>query len=58
MRAGPLALLAACLLSLASNAQAELPSPLPLAWCLERAQAANPDLAIARTSAAAAEARV
>jgi len=58
LRAGPLALLAACLLSPASEAQAELPSPLPLAWCLERAQAANPDLDIARTSADAAEARV
>jgi outer membrane protein TolC len=57
-RAGPLALLAACLLSPASEAQAEPPSPLSLDWCLERAQAANPDLDIARTSAEAAEARV
>lgn len=35
-----------------------LPSPLPLAWCLERAEASNPDLDIARAASHAAEARV
>lgn len=34
----------------------EPPDPLPLAWCLERARVANPDLAIARAAAEAAEA--
>ncbi len=34
------------------------PVPLPLAWCLERAQLTNPDLDIARTAVEAAEARV
>jgi len=34
------------------------PDPLPLAWCLERAQVANPDLEVARSAAEAAEARV
>lgn len=33
------------------------PDPLPLAWCLERAQRANPDLDIARATAEASEAR-
>lgn len=35
-----------------------LPSPLPLAWCLERAETRNPDLDIARAASEAAEARV
>lgn len=35
-----------------------LPEPLTLAWCLERAEAASPDLDIARTSAEAAGERV
>jgi outer membrane protein TolC len=34
------------------------PSPLPLAWCLERARAANPRLDVARASAEAARHRV
>ena len=43
----------------ASSAYAQtLPDPLPLAWCLERAEAANPDLDVARTAAAAAKERI
>ncbi len=34
------------------------PSPLPLRWCLDRAQITNPDLDVARTVAQAAAARV
>ncbi len=34
------------------------PDPLPLAWCLEHAEATNPDLDVARAVAEAAEARV
>lgn len=57
-RAGLLALLTILLLSPASDSRAEVPSPLSLTWCLERAHSTNPDLEIARTSAEAAEARV
>jgi len=43
----------------ASGAEpAAAPAPLPLAWCLERARAANPALDVARFSAEAAERRV
>jgi len=34
------------------------PEPLPLAWCLERAQTANPDLDVARATAEAAQAGI
>ena len=46
------------LLGAAGAPPEELPDPLPLAWCIERAQLANPDLDVARTTAEAAEARV
>jgi outer membrane protein TolC len=46
------------LLGAASSPPATPPDPLPLAWCLERAQLTNPDLDIARAVAQAAGARV
>ena len=45
--------------ALATSAHAdEVPTPLPLEWCLERARAENPSLAGAQASAEAAAHRV
>ncbi len=46
------------LLGAADPPAATPPDPLPLGWCLERAQVTNPDLDVARAVAEAAEARV
>ena len=46
------------LLAVTSAGAQTPPDPLPLAWCLERAAAANPGLDVARTGAEAAAARV
>lgn len=47
-----------CLLGALSAYAQTPPDPLPLAWCLERAEEANPDLEVARSAAAAAGERV
>lgn len=52
-----LAALAFCFLPTISSAS-EVPTPLTLEWCLERARAENPSLASARASAEAATHRV
>ena len=59
-RRGPWALGGAvfCLLGALSAYAQTPPDPLPLAWCLERAEEANPDLEVARSAAAAAGERV
>jgi outer membrane protein TolC len=49
---------ALALLGAAESPPASPPDPLSLAWCLERAELANPTLDIARSSAEAAETRV
>lgn len=46
------------LLGTASPLAEAPPDPLPLRWCLDRAQVVNPDLDVARRVAEAAEARV
>jgi cobalt-zinc-cadmium efflux system outer membrane protein len=46
------------LLGAASSAPELPPDPLTLAWCLERAEATNPDLDVARATTEAAESRV
>lgn len=46
------------LLGASGNPPEAPPDPLPLAWCLERAALANPDLDVARASADATEERV
>ncbi len=46
------------LLGASSSSVETPPDPLPLVWCLERAQATNPDLDVARMAAEAADARV
>jgi cobalt-zinc-cadmium efflux system outer membrane protein len=46
------------LLGAASEAPVHLPDPLRLDWCLERAEAANPDIAADAATAEAAEHRV
>lgn len=48
----------AAFLGAASPPPTSPPDPLPLAWCLERAQVTNPDLDVARMTTEAAEARV
>ena len=54
-----LASFAAAGLAFALNAYPQAPpDPLSLAWCLQRAEAANPDLEVARTLAEAANQRV
>ena len=47
-----------CLLGASGACAQTPPDPLPLAWCLERAEAANPDLDLVRTAAAAASERI
>lgn len=58
LRAAPRALLAACLCIPAVEAAAEPPTPLPLAWCVERAAGANPELAADEAAAEAARQRI
>lgn len=57
-RIGILLAASLALLGVASPAPEILPDPLPLGWCLERAEVANPDLDVARTATEAGEARV
>ncbi len=47
-----------CLIGAADPPSEAPPDPLPLSWCLERGEVANPDLEIAQTMAEAADARV
>jgi cobalt-zinc-cadmium efflux system outer membrane protein len=58
VRTGTLLCASLALLGASSVPREVPPDPLQLAWCLERAQAKNPDLDVARSLAEAAEARV
>ncbi len=58
LRSGWLLAASVALLGVSGPPPATPPDPLPLAWCLERAEVANPGLDVARTSAEAAEARI
>ena len=50
---------AGCVLLAALSVHAQAPpNPLPLGWCLQRAEAANPDLDVARAAAEAANERI
>ena len=55
---GLLRLIALCCLAIPVAAGAEIPSPLPLDWCLERAEMANPTLAAAAAFAESARHRI
>jgi outer membrane protein TolC len=46
------------LLGASAESPVDLPDPLPLAWCLERAEEANPDIAADTAAADAAQRRV
>lgn len=60
LRALPFALLALGVLQLPTSlrAQPAVPAPLTLRWCLERAEAMNPQLALERAGAEAASHRI
>lgn len=57
-RLWPLCVLGLSLLGASSVPAEPPPDPLPLAWCLDRAEDANPDLEVARMNVEAAEHRV